>query len=1208
MIKRQARQGKFAGRFFYGCTRYPNCKGIVNIDSATQHVDSYTPKISIDTRPYTDTSLLKFPVHLHARPRASGLKTLFYDSLALPNSLLSAVNNESIDRNLLSHSAKWRVDFVPSQNSLDDSLLSVVSVLEKTINRGVLTRLPEDLELKIFKKLKLTDTDVYDQHIVLDTYRQSYSPHVPSQWLDGEKRHSLDNMTAEEYFYKNILLDTIGINNISDVLPQVSFRSLAIANTDKIDNALLNQRVDFLVTHNSKTIVIEVDDPTHSNHLQRDDSRDRLLEENGLETYRVDVNELVNNSGAGLDRVKAKLYEMYKDDQPTNKIYPGLRAVNIAHNFQLLLIGLLKEGKIDLNQQTKIFFDPSNIPSMAASDLHTVLDASLEDLTQLDKAMSELYGSKQLFSSIQISDNDPDLIISVNDNHDYDQHKMVYIQRISYPLNLAQNTYSHINYIKPSDDVKILKYLLNYIFRFDDFRPKQIDGIVRSINGMDSIVLLPTGSGKSIVYQLLSFVLPGMAIIVDPLVSLIEDQVDNLRRAGIDRIAGITAGTDNKDKVQQSLSEGLYSMVYVSPERFQIDGFRNCLTKYCADKTISVCAIDEAHCVSEWGHDFRTSYLNLAQTCRRLLRSGLRTPPILALTGTASESVLRDMERDLKIDDSSVIRPDSFDRKEIEFLIFNAASHQKSDVLRDILEIDLPSKFRSTARTFYLPQGEDTMSGIVFCMHVGGSFGVKSVMKDIKSLGINSREYFGQQTHSTRTMSDEEWNKTKRQNAADFKNNKFSVLTSTKSFGMGVDKPNIRFTIHYGLPQSIESYYQEAGRAGRDRKQAYSYIIVSNDFLERNNQLLSPLYSLDELTEFDSRRKKSEDDDITRALWFHTNSFKGIDKELQTTANILDSIGDLTRDKQVNITVSDTDRERAEKSIYRLLILGVVKDYTINFANNEFMLEINSFSRDLVASHYAEYVRGYQDDEDYVSTAKQKILSIHSNEAKGFVVESMRILLEDFIYKIIENSRRRAFSNLVSITDEASKIPIKSERSKLIRKRILEFLGNTYVDVIKSIVDNPGDLNNVEKIVKSIKGKQRDSLYAELGRTLQAYPEHPGLLLAHQVLQLETKTYDVEAVINTLFAIIKYAASEYSLESALVLRKIVWSLSYSEKSDYDTILNGLIVRMNSSDFNQMLIDLLPDDKKHIPYTIELSEVTSELINNVGKEELWTASK
>lgn len=824
---------------------------------------------------------------------------------------------------------------------------------------------------------------------------------------------------------------------------------------------------------------------------------------------------------------------------------------------------------------------------------------------ELDKAVASIYQTTNLLDKIVLTSNSPDLVISVNDDYTYTPDQMVYMQDISFPLQIDQNNWVDLRYdMNLASDEKALRFILNYIYRFPHFRPNQIDGIVQTLEHSDSIVLLPTGSGKSLVYQILSFILPGTTLIVDPIVSLIDDQVDNLNRMGIDRAIGITSATDNKDKVQQAITRGQYNMIFVSPERFQIDSFRQCLTSYCANAPIATCAIDEAHCVSEWGHDFRTSYLNLASTCRKLLKGNDGAPAILALTGTASESVLRDMERDLGISDDLVIRPESFDRKEIQFIVRPVTSADKPLALKQILLNDLPQRYKQGAETFYALNRSQTNCGIIFCPFIGGKFGVKSVLELVRGDGVMAKEYYGQQTERTRTMSDEEWQKTKALHARDFKDNNYPVLVATKSFGMGIDKPNIRFTIHYSLPQSVEEYYQEAGRAGRDHRQSYSYLIVSNDNHNNIQMLLDRNISASQLKEIEKRQ--SRQDDISRALYFHTQTFTGIDNEIQTAQKVLRMIDNFDKPHTEVIALpQNQDRTSFEKVIYRLSIFNIVRDYTINFANNEFTVDINRVDREAIAQSYGAYVGKYQGDVGFVESHVNDIRTIDEINDRDFIIAAIRILLQDFIYKTIEQSRRNSLANLLDAVTNFKPNSTDKERSQQMRQKILNFLGNTYVDVIRTTTDNPGNLRMIYKTIKSVKGaSKRAKLSAEVSRALQSYPFHPGLLLASACLTINkhSTTSDIKRLFHP---IINYGMTQYGLELRDIMEVIVTALNEAsiEPSVYADSMVDLLNTFDRPQTEQILLDILPPKYHYIPIVYASSRITSNLITELRKDKL-----
>ena len=1126
------------------------------------------------------------------------------DGIALPAGFFELFNNDNRYKRAIESLTKWRIDFTPEHNSaLPDKETAIISVVEKIVNRGRLTRLSESLEKTILRATR-SNGDGYDKGIALASLGSYHSPNIPNEWHDGEKRSELDGMTAEEYFYKNVFIKTVGENNAKDILPQVLFKSLVINQAD-IDNGVLSQRVDFLITHGDSTIAVEIDDPTHSNHRQKDKDRDAILSENGLAVYRIEADSLTNGSSA-VTRLVEKLQRMYQDDRKPGDVYESLSGIRLAHQFQIILIELVKCGKLKYGERVRIAFDPKSIPSLAESTQRVILRAALRDLQDITRNICKLYQCKICaFDGVEITSNHADYLITVNDNYDYSPDSIIYVQDISFPLPIQQNSFPALTKQNLIADKKALKFILKYIYRFDDFRPNQIDGIQQTIEGHDSIVLLPTGSGKSVVYQLLSYIMPGTVITIDPITSLIEDQVDNLQRIGADRVLGITASTQNKELLQHAMESGHFNLVFISPERLQIDSFRGSLKKLCSWSVIPVCAIDEAHCVSEWGHDFRTSYLNLANTCRNLLKTHHGAPCILALTGTASESVLKDMERDLGIDDNYVIRPSSFDRKEIKFVVISTPSNMKEHMLEQILKLDLPAKFNMSPNQFYARNGKNTMSGIVFCPHVNGKYGITQVLADIKSFGIDAKEYSGSKPKNY-PMPDSEWNQHKAAIAKQYKDNFFPLLAATKSFGMGIDKPNIRYTIHYGLPQSIESYYQEAGRAGRDREQAYSYIIVSNDYPEHNSQILGPSSSLDDMNN-SLREHGYNGDDVDRVLYFHTKSFSGIDDELAEAKKVLGKIGDISKARLVTISGLDDDRERVEKVIYRLSILGIVKDYTIDFSSHEFSIALNDFNKENIIQSYGSYVRGYQDDDNFVRNAESSIAKITDGNPTNFALKALDILLREFVYNIIERSRRSAFEQLLEVTTKASKIADEEARSKMVRTEILRYLGNTQVDLIKKISDNPGDLSEIKLLIDRLSARKRQDLYAEVGRTLQAYPQHPGLLLSRAYLRILSGFDSIDDVVNTISAAIQFGHHLYRIDNDQIIdsvSSIINTLCKNDTQSYIELVNAISQDDEiDAQIRAGIEEKACDEAKPI---ILLNHINSQMLqlNTLGEGDIW----
>ncbi len=278
---------------------------------------------------------------------------------------------------------------------------------------------------------------------------------------------------------------------------------------------------------------------------------------------------------------------------------------------------------------------------------------------------------------------------------------------------------------EPDDQEWALTVLLQSVFAKKSFREGQLEAIREVLAGRDCMVLLPTGAGKSIVYQLATMCRPGCAVVVDPLVALMDDQVDVMRGHGIDRVESISSQLSPED-VESALDRvqsGEQLFLLVTPERFRSEKFRDHLLTMSAQTPVNVAVVDEAHCVSEWGHDFRAAYLDLGRTIRRVCRGMASSPPpILALTGTASRAVLMDVLHQLEIsieDERTVIKPKSFDRPEIELDVVSCSPSQTKAALSWPHPGDA-GQFRRVTQHLLLPEGSEDRVGSRLLSHEDG--------------------------------------------------------------------------------------------------------------------------------------------------------------------------------------------------------------------------------------------------------------------------------------------------------------------------------------------------------------------------------------------------------------------------------------------------------------------------------------------------------
>ena len=551
-----------------------------------------------------------------------------------------------------------------------------------------------------------------------------------------------------------------------------------------------------------------------------------------------------------------------------------------------------------------------------------------------------------------------------------------------------------------------MRRILQAVFRKREFRDGQAQAIRRLLNGEPAIVLLPTGGGKSLIYQFAGMLLPGMTVIIDPIISLMDDQVGNLRGMGIDRVGDVssqlTAGT--KTQLLDRLAAGKLAYIFIAPERLQSEDFRVQLRSACSKMPISLAVVDEAHCLSEWGHDFRPSYLHLPMNLQRYC-SDQRTalgPTLVALTGTASFAVLEDIQAELEInDEDAVIRPTSFDRRELSFDVRQTSWHERPSALQETRSA-MPRRLGVGEEGFFQPdRGEETDCGLVFCPHVDDQLGVVNVAAQLG----HSNYYAGRKPKKFSG----DWNQHKQALQRLFTQNRVQELVATKSFGMGIDKPNIRYTMHYGMPGSVEAFYQEAGRAGRNGREGYALctVLYSDDSWEQALAILDEPDHHVAMRRLKAVRRNRQGDVLTH-LWFLLNSYKGREEEKKSTLDLWGRQLAGERTAKVSFRNGD-DRGVKEKCIYRLSMLGLVEDYTVDWRNNKFVLMLRDAGSHDVTAQLRRYLGKYKFP-DYVDRLLEPL-----SAAGGDVVERAVGVLVDFIYDEVVAKRKEAIRTMAEL-------------------------------------------------------------------------------------------------------------------------------------------------------------------------------------------------
>jgi ATP-dependent DNA helicase RecQ len=342
---------------------------------------------------------------------------------------------------------------------------------------------------------------------------------------------------------------------------------------------------------------------------------------------------------------------------------------------------------------------------------------------------------------------------------------------------------------KVTRELTKMKRTLRDVFNLDKLRPGQAEVMRSVLEGDNTLAIMPTGAGKSLCYQLPTLHLPGTTVVVSPLIALMKDQVDKLEDAGLEasQLNSALSTREHEENLEQIKSENS-DFIFITPERLTTRDFLAELRK----QTINFVVIDEAHCISEWGHDFRPAYLSLGSAIKTL-----GSPPVLALTATATPEVTADIEKQLDLGKLRVVRTGIY-RPNLHF-----------DVKRVTNEREKHEELVRVLR-------EHDGTGIIYCATVKT---VETLTDWLKSFDFKIEKYHGRMKASDR-----------KQNHESFMAGELKAILATNAFGMGIDKPDIRFVVHYQMPGSLEAYYQEAGRAGRDGEPALcSLLFQVND-------------------------------------------------------------------------------------------------------------------------------------------------------------------------------------------------------------------------------------------------------------------------------------------------------------------------------------------------------------------------------------------
>ena len=961
------------------------------------------------------------------------------------------------------------------------------------------------------------------------------------------------------------------------IIPEIPINEITQVDVDEFTN----EQVDFYLPQ--AFLIIEIDGSQHKLNSEKDRIRDNYTKKYGIETIRIKTSDLESENDSFYSAIKKieerieKIILRQQERKQNDSTFISLKDYKVAfekgvdfesrylkataiNRFQLLILELLENGQLGFNEDWNFEIFERDIKDFAQLAIDDIL-IWFENIFKLHKikfnkpkinieAVKNNEFSKRKSLKIDFSlakrytdefQTNPDLIFVRTDYLD----EYLYFKKGNSRDKLKFSRFESYDYFKISStepikyklkfggknsDEQSLRFLLWNIFLQNDFSLeydslKFIDGqlpiIINALSRNDTIGLLPTGSGKSICYQLSAILQPAISFVVCPIKSLMYDQKADLDSAYFTRVNHITSDDDGEDKeqIQKQFALGKYFFIFISPERFQLKTFRQYFSSVNQEFNIAYAVIDEVHCLSEWGHDFRTSYLNLSNTIQRLCSNF----NFLGLTATASINVLKDIQIEFGIKQENVKTRVDYTRKELEFIVLDDKNDKPKAINSKLNEL------KDSIEALHI-KGSDTRCGIIFTPTVNGRNGCYPLSQRLtEQFGTKIRFYSGSVPKIERQpiMSDAKFEEYKKTVQSDFKKNKFSLLTATKAFGMGINKGNIHYTIHYGIPGSMESLYQEAGRAGRDKtkfhdSKAQCFVLLSKSG-KPNSDTLNLIWDRSTTLSQINKLQKEVKGDINTNLFLFLKGQDVIKDEFEVIKKLYQVY---SSPNQQNVRVEGSNigcnKAQTEKAIYRLNQLGVIDDWTISnfFGGGTFEVHFTNFSNQTIQESLLNTIKKYDSEFSLEAIRTEKKYSLYKKilnapESYSETDKYIFILLQ-WSYDNFAYNRRQSLKNIYENCYHFADGQINNKEFKAKLEDYFTFNEKSYV--LQHISENPSDFNiwfevfyqiEENKLAdKFITRRQQESLRDNLSRFLESYMHNTGLDLISGFLRLLLDDYE----------------------------------------------------------------------------------------------------